>query len=175
MLSLLTLLAQIEPQNTATLTETLLKGIIGLALLLGVTYLIQHVVLGSRTRFPAPDDVAEPPPDAQDHEGVFFKVLGPGRGQRSPLPSSSVTVHYTGWTTDGKMFDSTATRGKPATLPLKNTITGWQLIVPQMVIGERRRLWIPPALAYGDSPPGSMPKGMLVFDIGLVAIDGATE
>ncbi|HBQ16556.1 MAG TPA: FKBP-type peptidylprolyl isomerase, partial [Myxococcales bacterium] len=80
------------------------------------------------------------------------------------------TVHYTGWTTDGAMFDSSVTRGSPATFPLSRVIRGWTEGVPLMVPGEIRRFWIPAALAYGDNPRPGAPRGMLVFDVELMDI-----
>src|SRR3954449_3878125 len=63
---------------------------------------------------PAPDDVAAPPADAKKTaSGLAMKVLTPGKGKDHPGPDDKVTVHYTGWTTDGKMFDSSVTRGEP--------------------------------------------------------------
>jgi peptidylprolyl isomerase len=79
-----------------------------------------------------------------------------------------VTVHYTGWTTDGKMFDSSIPRREPATLPLDRLIAGWTDGLQLMVVGETRRLWIPEPLAYrGEHEP----KGMLVFDVELLKIE----
>ncbi len=75
-------------------------------------------------------------------------------------------MHYTGWTTDGKMFDSSVARGKPATFPLDRVIAGWTEGVQLMVAGEKRRFWIPEALAYKGQRE---PKGMLVFDIELIS------
>ena len=77
-----------------------------------------------------------------------------------------VTVHYTGWTTDGKMFDSSVTRGEPATFPLDQVIAGWTEGVQLMVVGETRRFWIPEALAYDGQRD---PRGMLVFDVELIS------
>ena len=77
-------------------------------------------------------------------------------------------MHYTGWTTDGKMFDSSVKRGAPATFPLNAVIKGWTEGVQLMVVGEKRRLWIPEALAYKGAP--TAPKGMLVFDVELLDI-----
>ena len=79
---------------------------------------------------------------------------------------------HTGWTTDGKMFDSSVTRDEPATFPLGNVIKGWTEGVPLMKVGEKTRFWIPGALAYGDKPtrPGA-PAGMLVFDVELLSIE----
>ncbi len=117
----------------------------------------------------APPDVSAPPPDAQaSPDGLYSKVLKRGRGSRRPGPNNRVTVHYTGWTTDGKMFDTSTSEGKPITFRLNEVIPGWTEGVGQMVVGEKRRLWIPQKLAY-DGQPGA-PAGMLVFDVELLAI-----
>jgi FKBP-type peptidyl-prolyl cis-trans isomerase len=118
---------------------------------------------------PAPPDVAAPPADAaRTPTNLASKVLTPGKGTRHPRPNSEVTVHYTGWTTDGKMFDSSVAKGQPATFRLDEVIPGWTEGVQMMVEGEKRRFWIPAKLAYEGSP-GS-PQGMLVFDIELIRI-----
>ena len=78
-------------------------------------------------------------------------------------------VHYSGWTTDGKMFDSSVSRGEPITFGLYQVIAGWTEGVQLMVEGEKRRLWIPEALAYRGQP--GAPKGMLVFDVELIRIE----
>ena len=117
-----------------------------------------------------PADVAAPPNDAKRTvSGLFYKVLKPGTGTRKPQAFSRVTVHYTGWTTDGKMFDSSLTRGAPSTLGLDKVIKGWTEGLQLMVEGERTRLWIPQNLAYQGEP--CSPRGMLVFDIDLVRIE----
>jgi FKBP-type peptidyl-prolyl cis-trans isomerase len=114
-----------------------------------------------------PPDVAAPPSDAKrTASGLAFKVLKPGTGTEKPSSRSRVTVHYTGWTTDGKMFDSSVLSGKPATFPLNRLIRGWGEGVPLMVVGEKRRFWIPQTLAYNGQP--GRPAGMLVFDIELI-------
>jgi peptidylprolyl isomerase len=76
-----------------------------------------------------------------------------------------VEVDYTGWTTDGKMFDSSITRGQPAQFPLGHVIPGCTEGVQLMVDGEKARFWIPEELAYKGRP--GAPQGMLVFDIEL--------
>ena len=117
----------------------------------------------------APPDVAAPPPDAQKTpSGLASKVLTPGSGTRHPRPNSRVTVHYSGWTTDGKMFDSSVRRGEPITFGLDEVIPGWTEGVQLMVEGEKRRLWIPESLAYAG---GGGPAGMLVFDVELIKIE----
>ena len=116
-----------------------------------------------------PPDVDRPPADAERRpSGLASKVIRPGTGTVHPKPSSTVTVHYSGWTTDGKPFDSSVTRGAPSTFPLDRVIQGWTEGVPLMVVGEKRRFWIPESLAYKGEP--GAPAGMLVFDIELIAI-----
>lgn len=119
-----------------------------------------------------PPDVAAPPAGAEKTtSGIASKVLTPGTGKTHPTATSSVTVHYTGWTTDGKMFDSSVQRGKPSTFPLNRVIKGWTEGVQLMVVGEKRRFWIPGSLAYDNSTRPDAPKGMLVFDIELLEIN----
>ena len=119
---------------------------------------------------PVPKDVAAPPKDAKKTEkGVFYKVLKKGTGTAKPVPTSKVKVHYTGWTTDGKMFDSSVTRGKPITFGLNGVIPGWTDGMQTMVVGQKTRFWIPAEMAYKDKP--GRPQGMLVFDVELLEID----
>ena len=116
----------------------------------------------------APPDVAAPPADAQKTaSGLSYKVVKKGTGTRHPTATDSVTVHYTGWTTDGKMFDSSITRNTPATFPLNRVIAGWTEGVQLMVEGEKTRFWIPENLAYKGQ---RAPFGMLVFDVELIRI-----
>ena len=113
-----------------------------------------------------PTDVKAPPADAKKTaSGLAYKELTPGTGGRHPRATSDVTVNYTGWTTDGKMFDSSVVRGQPATFQLDNVIPGWTEGVQLMFEGEKMRFWIPEALAYKGK---SAPYGLLVFDIELV-------
>ncbi len=119
----------------------------------------------------APADVAAPPEGAvKASSGLASKVLRPGSGTSHPHAWDQVTVHYTGWTTDGKMFDTSAARGEPMTFGLGKVIAGWTEGLQLMVEGERRRFWIPAQLAYGETPRPGQPAGMLVFDIELLKI-----
>jgi len=98
-------------------------------------------------------------------------VLQPGNSNVRPTATSTVRVHYTGWTTDGEMFDSSVTRGEPYETGLDGVIPGWTEGVQLMVVGERRRFWIPGKLAYGDTNPNpQLPTGTLVFDIELLGV-----
>jgi FKBP-type peptidyl-prolyl cis-trans isomerase len=115
-----------------------------------------------------PPDVAAPPADAaKTASGLATRVLKPGKGSDHPAKDDVVTIHYTGWKTDGSMFDSSVTRGKPASFPVGRVIPGFSEGLQLMVPGEKRRLWIPESLAYKGARE---PKGMLVFDIELLDI-----
>jgi peptidylprolyl isomerase len=117
----------------------------------------------------APPDVAAAPEDAvKTQSGLAYKVLRPGRDEEKPSRSSSVLVHYSGWTTDGKMFDSTILRGEPAFFPLSGVIRGWTEGLQLMTPGQKNRFWIPSHLAYGRER--GKPQGMLVFDIELLSV-----
>jgi FKBP-type peptidyl-prolyl cis-trans isomerase len=123
-------------------------------------------LVGLPTRAPA--EVKAPPADAmRTKSGLAYQVLKPGTGTHHPSKFDTVTVNYTGWTTDGKMFDSSLTRGAPSTFPLDHVIPGWTEGVQLMVEGEKMRFWIPENLAYQGR---QSPYGMLVFDIELVKI-----
>ena len=140
-----------------------------------VTFSLALACSGSRRadevpQVPAPPDVAAAPADAtRTSTNLASKVIQPGTGTRHPRPNSRGTVHYTGWTTDGRTFDSSVTRGEPTTFGLDEVIPGWTEGVQMMVEGEKRRFWIPGRLAY-DGVPGR-PQGTLVFDIELIKIE----
>ncbi len=117
----------------------------------------------------APADVAAAPADAEvTASGLASKVLKAGTGTTHPTAESTVNVHYTGWTTDGKRFDSSVERNETISFPLNRVIAGWTEGVQLMVVGEKRRFWIPEALAYQGRP--GAPAGMLVFDVELFEI-----
>jgi FKBP-type peptidyl-prolyl cis-trans isomerase len=131
---------------------------------------------------PAPPDVAAAPESAKRTEsGIAWTVLQAGTGDKHPSEADIVTVNYTGWTTDGRMFDSSTKRGKPAEFPLNRVIKGWTEGVQLMVTGEKRRFWIPGDLAYGeevpDNPHAGMgpPRGTLVFDVELISFKEAPK
>jgi hypothetical protein len=123
---------------------------------------------------PGRDPLAPPadltsPPDAAPRTtgGVVTKLLQRGSGEARPGTFSVVRVHYSGWTQDGQMFDSSVARGQPAEFALNGVIVGWRYGLKLMVPGEKRRLWIPEELAYKGQ---SGPQGMLVFDVELLEI-----
>ena len=125
---------------------------------------------------PAPADVAAAPADAaKTASGLVTKVLTPGTGKEHPSAQDQVKVHYTGWTKSGKMFDSSVARNEPATFKVDQVIKGWTEGLQLMTVGEKRRLWIPGALAYGDHPRMGAPGGDLVFDVELLEIKAAPK
>jgi len=125
-------------------------------------------------QIPAPDDVAAPPDDAETTaSGLAFKVIEVGTGSDHPSATDEVTVHYSGWLTNGTMFDSSVAGGAPLTFPLDRVIAGWTEGVQLMVVGEKRRFWIPSELGYGsrEAAGGLIPaNSMLVFDVELLSI-----
>jgi len=100
--------------------------------------------------------------------------VGDGEEARNSGPDGIVfyTVHYTGWTTDGKQFDSSVDRGEPIVFPvgMKHVITGWDTGFQGMRVGGKRRLIVPWQLAYGASgrPPVIPAKADLIFDLELI-------
>jgi FKBP-type peptidyl-prolyl cis-trans isomerase len=123
----------------------------------------------AQSNIPAPADVAAPPADAaKAASGLATKVLKPGTGKDHPAKDDLVTIHYSGWTTDGNMFDSSVAKGAPATFGVTKVIPGFSEGLQLMVVGEKRRLWIPEAIAYRGLP--NRPKGLLVFDVELIDI-----
>jgi FKBP-type peptidyl-prolyl cis-trans isomerase len=120
---------------------------------------------------PPPPDVAAVPADAiRTPSGLASKMLSIGFSNIRPSARSRVTVHYTGWTTDGQMFDSSVERGEPAEFGLNDVIPGWTEGLQLMVVGEKRRFWIPGELAYDKIDRPGAPRGMLVFDIELLKV-----
>ncbi|MBC7980946.1 MAG: FKBP-type peptidyl-prolyl cis-trans isomerase [Armatimonadetes bacterium] len=136
------------------------------------------LTLASATQFHAkpampetPTDVKAAPADATvTPSGLASKVLEKGTGTTKPKATDLVTVHYSGWTTDGKLFDSSVKRGAPTSFPLNGVIAGWTEGLQLMVAGEKRRFWIPAKLAYGETPAAGYPAGLLVFDVELIKI-----
>ena len=121
----------------------------------------------------APPTVSAVPSDATvTASGLAYKLLtrGPNPTAR-PGPQDVVEVHYTGWTTDGKQFDSSKDRGKAAKFGLDGVIPGWAEGMQLVEVGATARLWVPEKLAYGGR--GGTPRGMLVFDVELVSVTRA--
>jgi peptidylprolyl isomerase len=119
--------------------------------------------------YPAPPDLAGPSGDAKVlFSGLGYRFLRRGTGTEHPSRVGHVRVHYTGWTQDGVMFDSSYKTGEPAVFGLDQVIKGWTEGLQLMAPGDRIRLWVPEKMAYQGAK--GKPAGMLVFDIDLIAI-----
>jgi peptidylprolyl isomerase len=132
-------------------------------------HVVDLTVLGTADPLRAPADLSAPPADAlRTPSGIFYRVLKQGPGGPKPTLSSTIEIHYSGWTTYGSLFDSSVQRDVRAVFPLNQLIPGWQEGVPLMSRGDTFRFWIPGKLAYDNGPasPGA-PRGTLVFDITL--------
>ena len=132
-------------------------------------FTLAAATVSAQTTIPAPPDVAAPPADAvKTASGLATKVIKSATGTDHPAKEDLVMVDYTGWTTDGKMFDSSIARGKPSTFGVARVIAGFSEGLQLMVPGETRRLWIPEGLAYKGQE--GRPKGMLVFEVTLIGM-----
>jgi peptidylprolyl isomerase len=129
----------------------------------------------------APADVAAPPARAKrTKSGLASTVLKKGTGRDHPAKFDTVTLNYTGWTPDGRIFDSSLSHGQAMQVPLNHLIRGFAEGLQLMVAGEKRRLWIPGNLAYGEKGEAEQeaprqPLGMLVFDVELVSFKKAPK
>lgn len=104
--------------------------------------------------------------------GLLYEVIEAGEGEK-PSAANTVTVHYHGTLPDGTVFDSSVTRGEPATFGVTQVIKGWTEALQLMPKGAKYRLYIPQDLAYGAQPhPGGPiePFMALVFDVELLDI-----
>ena len=157
----------------------------GVVVLIGVLVAVSDwggpnktTVKGKQNSFGSDDDAgmsdSVPPLDADG-----WRTLPSGirkwevkEGEGDPCPAgATVTIHYTGWLTDGTVFDSSRPTGSPATFGLNSLITGWQDGIPGMRPGGIRRLEVPYKYAYGEQgrPPKIPPKATLVFEIKMIS------
>ncbi len=146
---------------------------------LGVALVVTGVVLWPRIRGQADGAEGIPTlaPDVQSTataSGLQIQDIVVGTGEEAKA-GDTVSVHYTGWLTDGSKFDSSVDRGQPFefTLGQGGVIPGWDEGVAGMKVGGKRRLTIPADLGYGASGAGSLipPNATLIFDVELL---GAT-
>ena len=119
------------------------------------------------------DTFAMPANPETTPSGLQYSIDRPGTGER-PRPGQIVSVHYTGWLTNGKKFDSSRDRNQPLEFPLGQgrVIRGWDEGVAAMQIGEKRTLVIPPDLGYGARGAGGVipPNATLVFAVELMGV-----
>ncbi len=121
---------------------------------------------------PAPQDLKRPPPSAlRQPGGLRLRFLQRGSGREHPTERARVKLNFTGWTAAGRLIESSLMAGQPALFELSGVMVGWRQALVQMVPGDKVRLWIPPALAFGDQPRRGQPRGPLVYDLELLAIE----
>ncbi len=103
--------------------------------------------------------------------GLQYKIVKPGTG-KSPKATDKVTVHYRGTLIDGTEFDSSYSRGAPATFAVNGVIKGWTEALQMMKEGAKWQLFIPSNLAYGERGAGGKigPNATLIFDVELISI-----
>ncbi len=105
--------------------------------------------------------------------GLQYVEVEEGTGE-TPQAGQTVVVHYTGWLTNGEKFDSSVDRDVPFefVLGVGQVIPGWDEGLAMMKVGDKRRLIIPPELAYGEAgvPPSIPPDSELIFDVELLEI-----
>ena len=104
-------------------------------------------------------------------KGIYYKVINEGKDDgKHPSPRSIVTAHYTGWTINGKKFD-TSRGGTPIAFRLNELIEGWIIAMQQMCIGDKWEIYIPAEMGYGKfSQPGIPGGSTLIFEIELFGI-----
>ncbi|MGH8052067.1 MAG: FKBP-type peptidyl-prolyl cis-trans isomerase [Arenimonas sp.] len=136
------------------------------------TQIIDLTVIANVDPAPAPSDVAAVPVTAnKTASGLAYRIIKKGSGAGHPTLQSVITIDYSGWTPDGKLFDSSITRGDKAVFPLNGLISGWKEGLSLMSPGDTYRFWIPGHLAYDSIPNANGPKGMLIFDVTLYGFE----
>lgn len=103
--------------------------------------------------------------------GIYYKVVAEGKNDgKHPTRRSIVTAHYTGWTINGKKFDSSR-GGAPITFRLSDLIEGWIVAMQKMCVGDKWEVYLPAEMGYGKySQPGIPGGSTLIFEIELLSI-----
>lgn len=104
-------------------------------------------------------------------KGIYYKEICEGKNDgKHPTPRSIITAHYSGWTINGKKFDSSR-GGAPLAVRLCDLIEGWIIALQQMCVGDKWEIYIPSEKGYGKfSQPGIPGGSTLIFEIELIAI-----
>ncbi len=117
-------------------------------------------------------DAGAPPEFAATESGLKYRILRSSDAKK-PTVSSTVSVNYRGWLSNGKVFDSSYERGEPTSFPLRNVVAGWTEGMQLVGRGGMIELWVPSKLGYGErGSPGSIPAHSDIhFIVELVSID----
>jgi FKBP-type peptidyl-prolyl cis-trans isomerase len=116
--------------------------------------------------------VLDPAKAKKTDSGLEYEIISAGDGDK-PTAASRVTVHYSGWLTDGTPFDSSIERGQPSSFAVGGVIKGWTEGLQLMSVGSTFLFRIPPDLAYGErgSPPTIGPNQTLIFYVELIGVN----
>lgn len=117
-----------------------------------------------------PPDLAAPPTDARTPSGLAYKILSAGTGTLHPSMKSQATVHFSGWTAEGKLIETTVTSGHPALIFVGASPAAWRDILSHIVVGEKIRVWIPTGFALGQKPGSETnPAASSVYEFELLS------
>jgi len=119
---------------------------------------------------PTPRELRAPRSARKRPSGLAVQVLHKGQGTRYPAPGSRVILHFSGWTADGRLIESSVMAGQPATYELEGVLPGCREALQGMVVGDKVRLWIPAALAFGEKPRRGQPRGAVVYELELLEL-----
>lgn len=104
-------------------------------------------------------------------QGILYRVIKKGEGTQHPTSQSIVSVHYSGKLIDGRIFDSTLNRGYPEAFRLNQVITGWQIALSYMCVGDKWEIIIPQEMGYGKKSIAGIPGySVLIFEVELLGI-----
>lgn len=121
---------------------------------------------------PTPRDLRTPPASARRvGGGVALRVLVASMSDRRPRENSRIKLDFSGWTKDGTLVESSVMARHPVIYDMQGMMAGMREAVLAMVEGQKARIWIPQAMAFGDRPKRGQPKGDLVYDLELLAVD----
>lgn len=135
-----------------------------------LVYELELVSIERRPEPPrAPVQLTSAPKNAKrTKSGLAYLFVEQARNSARPGPNDHVEVHYSAWTRDGKLFDSSVVAGAPRSLPVNRLIPGWAEGLQLMGVGDKARFWIPEQLAYAGKE--GAPRGLLVYEVELLSI-----
>jgi FKBP-type peptidyl-prolyl cis-trans isomerase FkpA len=151
----------------------LIMAIPAILVIIGGGYLINRFIYQPEDALQGPPPIDSSIQTVTTASGLQYQDIVVGNGAEAQ-PGVTVSVHYTGWLTDGTKFDSSVDRNKPFEFPLGagKVIRGWDEGITGMKVGGQRRLTIPPELGYGEEgfPPVIPTNAILIFDVELLDV-----